>query len=485
MKRILTLALLAALCLGCLSVSAFAAEEDYTAETWDSAEFKGLIYQEGEYIYSDLAENYEAWWWEGEVPEIDDYAIAAYVNFRGFSMSADGRYAYIGALNGGSGIRGVSVLDMQTGKITDLYYSYNELNALPGSPFSYAKGIAADDRGYVYAGFAYSVNYNYVSLGIAKQEDNGKLTETSEIPVYTNDFEPGDEAGTKVGVNGVEVAKVGDKYLCFVMVNYDYDCLYCFDVTDPANPVLNKSWAIDGTINFADPDCTIDMDGKTLKEGQYMAVDADGTVWLCVDFNEGGNGIIKIDPTGINCVGVIAYDGVYSVAHVGKFLLAGLKNGSAVDVLDATSFEKVATIEVPDADRITRMQVRNDTLYICGAGNDTMNYNYIYAAPLTSDAQAALDAQVAQLDKYRQENDTGEDTQAPTETTDADTEATTEQTTEAPTAEQTEGTTSAPTTEPATTDAPENKGGCSGVVGGAAIVAAIALGALVIAKKKD
>ena len=88
MKRILTLALLAALCLGCLSVSAFAAEEDYTAETWDGAEFKGLIYQEGEFIYSDLTENYEAWWWEGEVPEIDDYAIAAYVNFRGFSMPA-------------------------------------------------------------------------------------------------------------------------------------------------------------------------------------------------------------------------------------------------------------------------------------------------------------------------------------------------------------------------------------------------------------
>ena len=484
MKRLLTLVLFAALCLGCLSVSAFAAEDEYTAETWENAELKGLIYQEGEYIYSDLTENYEAWWWEGDVPEIDEYSVAAYVNFRGFSMSADGRYAYIGALNGGSGIRGVVALDLQVGKITDLYYSYNETNALPGSPFSYAKGIAADDRGYVYAGLAYSLNYNYLSLGIAKQEENGELTKISETPVYTNDSQPGDESGTKIGVNGVEVVKVGYKYLCFVMSNYDHDVLYCYDVTDPSAPVLNKSWGINGMIEFSESDCTIDMGGKTLKEGQYMATDEDGTVWLCVDFNEGGNGIIKIDPTGISCLAVIDYNGVYSVSHVGKFLLAGLRDGSAIDVLDDTSFEKIASIEVPDADRITRMQVRNDTLYVCGAGNDSMTYNYIYAAPLTADAQAALDEQVARLDKYKQEYDTGDENEAPEETTAAETEETTEDKTEVTTEEQSEAKTDAPT-EPATTDAPKTEGGCKGIMGGIAIVAAIALGALALAKKKD
>ena len=103
MKRILTLVLFASLCLGTLSLTAWAANEDYTADTWANAELKGLIAQDGEYIYSELAPDYEAWWWEGEVSELDDdYAIASYINFRGFSMSADGRYAYIGALNGGT-----------------------------------------------------------------------------------------------------------------------------------------------------------------------------------------------------------------------------------------------------------------------------------------------------------------------------------------------------------------------------------------------
>ena len=486
MKRILTIVLLAALCLGCMSISAWAAEEDYTADTWANAELKGLIYQDGEYINSDVAENYEAWWWEGEIPEMDDYFMASYINMRGFSMSADGRYAYMGALNGGSGVRGLVVLDMQVGRVTDLYYSYNEVNPLPGSPFSYAKGIAADDRGYVYVGFAYSVNYNYLSLGIAKQEDNGKLTEVIEIPVYTNELEPGDEAGTKIGVNGVEVAKVGDKYLCFVMANYDVDVLYCYDVTDPAAPVLNASWALGGMIDFAAEDCTIDMGGKTLKEGQYLAVDNDGTVWLCVDFNEGGNGIIKIDPTGINCVKTFDLTGVYSVAHVGKFLLAGMKDGTAVQVLNDSTGEQVATIDVPDANRVTRIQVINDTLYVCGAGADSMTYNYIYAAPLTDAAKAAYDEQVAALDKYQQENDTwGEETEAPTETeTEAETEAQTEAKTEATTEAKTEAKTEAPAVEQ-TTEAPAEKSGCGSVIGSAAIVAAIALGALVIAKKKD
>ena len=113
MKRILTLVLLTALCLGCMSMTAWAGEDDYTADTWANAELKGLIYQDGEYINSDVAENYEAWWWEGEIPEMDDYFMASYINMRGFSMSADGRYAYMGALNGGTGVRGLVVLDMQ------------------------------------------------------------------------------------------------------------------------------------------------------------------------------------------------------------------------------------------------------------------------------------------------------------------------------------------------------------------------------------
>ncbi|MBQ7380008.1 MAG: hypothetical protein IJW70_10085 [Clostridia bacterium] len=484
MKKLLAIILFAALCIGCLCTGISAATEDYTVDTWTSAELKGLFYQDTDFITSDIAPDYEAWWWEDYVEELDDYFMAATINMRGFSMSADGRYAYMGTLNGGNGVRGVVVLDTQVGKITDLYYSYNEENALPGSPFSYAKGIAADDRGIVYVGFAYSVNYNYLSLGIAQQQDNGKLTEICEIPVYTNDLEPGDEAGTKVGVNGVEVAKIGDKYYCFVMSNYNHDALYCYDVTDPENPVLNKNFGIEGIIDFADADCTIDLGGKHLDEGQYMAVDANGTVWLCASLKEGGTGIIKIDASGVNCLGYTEYSGAYSIAHVGKFLLVGLKNGSAVDVLDDSSMEKVASIAVPDANRITRVQVINDTLYVCGAGDDSMSYNYIYAAPLTADAQTAFDAQVQAINSYKQSEDTGDETESETEAEtepESNTVADTEDTTEA----KTEATTTPATEAPdATETEAEQSSSCGGIIGSGAIIAMLTLGACVVAKKK-
>ena len=482
MKKLLAIILFIVLCMGCLSLGISA---EVSQEALLGAELKGLFYQDVDFITSDVAENYEAWWWDDYVEELDNYATAAYVNMRGFSMSADGRYAYMGTLNGGSGVRGVVVLDTQVGRLTDLYYSYNETNALPGSPFSYAKGIAADDRGYVYVGFAYSVNYNYLSLAVAKQEENGKLTEVCEIPVYENDLLPGDEAGTKIGVNGVEVAKVGDKYLCFVMSNYEHDALYCYDVTDPANPTLYKSFGMEGIIDFADPDCSIELGGSKLDEGQYMAVDADGTVWLCASLQGGSTGIIKIDASGMNCLGYTEYSGAYSIAHYGKLILVGLKNGSAVDVLNDATMEKIGSISVPDADRVTRVQIIHDTLYVCGAGNDSMTYNYIYAAPLTEQAQAAFDAQVAAIDKYDPESDTGEETEESSEAqTDEATEEQTQVTTEGQPEASEEQTTNAPTTDAPTTEAPAAQGGCGSVIGCGAIVAALTLCACAVAKKK-
>ncbi len=483
MKKLLALILFATLCIGCLCVGISAEDTEYTADTWANAELKGLFFQDGEYIYSDLAENYEAWWWEDYVEEIDEYPIAAYVNMRGFAMSADGKFAYMGTLNGGTGVRGVVVLNTATGCITDLYYKYDGENGLAGSAFSYAKGIDADDRGYVYTGFAFSNNYNLLNLGIAKQLENGKLEEVYYGAVYDNGQVPGDSAGTKVGVNGVEVAKIGDKYYCFVMSNYQHDALYCFDVTDPAAPVLNKDFGIDGVIDFNDADCTIDIDGKHLDEGQYLEVDTDGTVWLCASLKEGGTGIIKIDATGITCLGYTEHESAYCISHYGNFLLVGLKNGTAINVLDDSTMEQVATIEIPDADRVTRIRVINDTLYVCGAGADSMPYNTIYAAPLTAEAQAALDAQVAVLDAFQQTDVSQEETtEDPTEDT------TPEETTEAPPigeqpTETDDVTTEAPSGE-GTTEAPKTEKACGGIVG-AGVLAIIALGACAVTKRRD
>ena len=478
MKKTLALLLCAVMLASLAAVGVSALSSDVTADTWATLELKALYVQSGADIYSDLNEDYYEYWWEDEVPELENYYQACTVNMRGFAMSADGRYLYMGQLNGGTGVRGVVVYDTQTCTVTDLYYKYDGEVGLDGSPFSYAKGIAADDRGYVYVGFAFSKNYNVVNLGIALQQEDGTLSEVSLEPIF--EFgDAGDEGGIKVGVNGVDVAKVGDKYYCYAMINYDYDALYCFDVTDPANPKLNKDFGENGVIIFSEPSNTVVGSGFTLKEGQYMDVDDDGVIWLVVNSNEGADGIMRIAPDGSACVDVIPQNGIYSVEHEGGFLLCGAKDGSAVTVLDDSSYETVATIPLTAeyGDRVTRMLVVNDVLFVADAGNDTTAFNAVHAAPLTPAGQEFFEQLVANLSQS-----SGDETEAPADDeTEAPTDEVMEETTEAA-----EETTEAPTEAPdAGTEAPTDpaKSGCGSTVGFGAVVLLTAAAAFVVGKK--
>ncbi len=416
MKRFLICLLTVALLLGMMSVGTLAADYESDEDAWKNVQLHALYVQEGDGIMSDFSEDYYELWWYGTPPETEVEATASTVNMRGFSVSHDGRYAYMGTLNGGTGVRGVVVLDMMTGKITDLYYHYDGNNGVPHPdvPFSFAKGIAADERGYVYAGFAYSENYNVVNLGIAQQKEDGTLEHAS----YTTVCEfgtPGDKTGKKVGVNGVDVATIGDKTYCYVMVNYDYDALYCFDVTDPKAPVLNEEFGTDGYINFADGQ--VAGDGFTLKEGQYMDIAADGTIYLCADANEGKNGIMVIAPDGSECNTVIEHTGIYSVELVGDFMLCGLKDGSAINVLYRESGEQVTSIPVTSTygDRVVRMQVVKDVLFVANPGSDAVAGNAILTASLSDTGKAFIDDIIASLNEPAAEDTDGETTAADTD----------------------------------------------------------------------
>ena len=483
LRTCLSILLCAILLISLASVGVSAISADVTASSWEGLELKALYVQSGADMYSDLNEDYYEYWWEDEVPELDNFCQASTVNMRGFCMSPDGRYLYMGQLNGGTGVRGVVVYDTEKCVATDLYYHYDGEAGDSGNPFSYAKGIAADDRGYVYVGFAFSKNYNVVNLGIAQQKEDGTLEEVALKAAY--EFgDPGDEGGIHVGVNGVDVAKVGDKYYCYVMVNYDHDALYCFDVTDPASPKLNKDFGEGGCIIFSEPSNTVAGSGFTLKEGQYLDVDDDGTIWLVVNANEGTDGIMKIAPDGSACVEVIELKGIYSVEHEGAFLLCGMKDGSAVVVLDDSSYETVATIPLTAdyGDRVTRMLVINDVLFVADAGNDSTNFNAVHAAPLSPAGQEFFDKLVANLagkgaeetteaTATEEEPETPPDTEPPVVTEPGDT---IETPTEAPT--------DAPATEAPETEAP--KEGCGSTVAFAAVALMTAAAAFTV-KKKD
>lgn len=489
MKKFFAAVLVFTLLLSLAIVGTSALSSNVDASTWADVELKALYVQSEGDIFSDLNEDYLEWWWEDEVPESDgEWLLAATINMRGFAMSTDGRYLYMGTLNGGTGIRGVVVYDTQKCVVTDLYYHYDgEEAGLPGSPYSYAKGIVADDRGYVYVGFAFSQNYNLVNLGIAQQMEDGTLEEVALEAVY--EFgNPGDLGGIKVGVNGVDVAKVGDKYYCYVMVNYDYDALYCFDVTDPANPKLNEDFGDNGLIAFGDDANPVKGEGFTLMEGQYMDVDDDGTIWLVVNANEGKDGIMKIAPDGSACAEIVELSGVYSVEHEGGFLLCGMKSGASVEVLDDASYENLASVPLTAeyGDRVVRVLVINDVLFVADAGADTTNFNAIHAAPLSAEGQTFFDTLVANLANSG-EKETEAITEAPTAEPDLETEATadTEAATKDDVTEKPDGDT---TKAPEGTDTPEPAidKGCASVMGvSVALTALVMAAAAAFLRKKD
>ena len=485
MKRTLALSLALVLCTLTLSVGASALSSDVAASAWNSLELKALFIQDSDYIMSDLAPDYADEWWYDRVEDVDEVLLASTINMRGFAMSPDGRYAYMGTLNGGSGVRGVVVMDTYSGAVTDLYYRYDGENGREGSPFSYAKGIDADDRGYVYVGFAFSKNYNVVNLGIAAQQEDGTLEEVYEGAVY--EFgEPGNEGGIKVGVNGVEVARVGDRYLCYVMVNYTYDALYCFDVTDPADPELNRDFGDNGVIVFSEPDCAVTAPGKTPDEGQYMAVDEDGTVWLCASFKEGGAGIMKIDPSGTACADVIDLSGAYCVTHAGGYLLVGDKAGAFISVLDDSSYEEIAKISVPEGfgDRVTRIEIINDILYVANAGSDQMPYNSILVAPLTGEAATLLDAQVTELNGGKTPDAAESETTPESETDESESDTDVGDNTVSDT--DAVGNTSDTATVGGADPSENKKGGCGSVLSaGTVALLAAAGGALAFSRRRD
>ncbi len=502
MKRFLICLMTLALLLSATVVMTSAADYEEDASILLDTQLQSLFVASGSEIYSDLAEEYfELWWEEEDGIEWGDqvYYTPANINMRGFGMSADGHYAYLGTLNGGDGLRGVLVLDITTGVITDCYCHpdvYPEGVPMPThGPFSYAKGIDTDDRGYVYVGYAFSSNYNVINLGIAKQESDGTLTEVSFTPVWENGLH-GDTTGTHIGINGVDVVAIGDKTYCYVVTNYDHDAIYCFDVTDPTKPVLNEEFGEGGFINFSDANCPVVADGLTLNELQYLDVAEDGTIYVVYYPSGDTNGVMTISPDGSECTNfyTVGEGNIYSALLVGDFLLCGSKKDAEIYVVDKDSGDALGTI-VPATDsygdRLTRIEIRNDVLYVCDAGNDNSTVNAIYAGALTNDGLAYLqnlvkslngeleteneetDAEETGAEETKTEETEGEETQGE-ETRTEETEAT-DTAAEEPKADETKAETEAPKSD---------DGGCASLIVSSGSVLALLAAAFVVSKRK-
>lgn len=413
----------------------------------------------------------------------DDVLFYGKYQMRGMAISQDGKYAFGGYLNP-NGSSAIEMSEIATGKAVAGFQFIQPEN----SKSSYPKGLATDDRGYLYAALAYNPNNTRADLATFTYSD-GKITQVGYGNVImTNE-------ATKTGVNGITVEKVNGTYYAYVVVNYDVDYLVRLNVNDPANPVIDTSFGNNGMIDLK-------QEPYSVNDANYLDVDTDGTIYLACNTSSEKK-VIVLSSDGSMIMNQVVHDTAYGVALWDNYLLITTQNTGKVGIYDKTLLTPVANIEVTmdniqlpiDRDDILinggvnsfcNVTVVDDVLFLGDQGSGASGLDQIFAAGLTAEAAA----KVASWSKgihdrlavaYPEKTEAPETTAAPeTEpvTEVPETEPETEPATEAPVQ------TDASATNAPTTEAPKAEDGCGGMISGAAVLVAL-LGAAVVFKKKD
>lgn len=332
---------------------------------------------------------------------------------RGFAVSPDGKYAFGGFLNP-AGTSAVTMFDLTTARPLDSY-----IHDQTDGGRSYPKGLAVDDRGYLYAGLAYYPNYGSADFSVVKYLDNGEMSEISYTNIVTIG-KPGDKNGTKIGINGVDVQKIGDKYYVYFVVNYAIDFLYRFDVTDPTQPVLDTSFGTNGRVDLATK--------HSFTEGQYLDVDEYGIIYL------GGatstdSGLYVLSADGNTQLNHYSCSKGYAVGLWEDYIFVTTSSSpTAVHVLDKNTLAELATIPChTGANVYVYVTVVDGILYVADQGASTADYDGIIVAPLTDEANTLLTQRKENIAALLAESlittAAPETTASPVVTTTADTEA--------------------------------------------------------------
>ncbi|MCQ2428849.1 MAG: hypothetical protein MJ192_00820 [Clostridia bacterium] len=255
----------------------------------------------------------------------DQLGVAGFT--RGAAFSPDGKYFFAGVLNANP--NNVSMIDVATGE--RVAYLTFEANA-------FAKGLAVDDRGYLYVGLANYDSQNDVYLEVYKIDYDAKtLTQVSRLCVCAED-------GKSMRVNGLGVANVGGEYIAYLFSDKQ-NVMFKLNVTDAANPAV--------------------VDSKAMAESFYLDVDTAGA---CYAATTGGKlSVLASDGS------IAEYDvpNAYAVGMYDKYALVAPKaqaGNIVLYVVDKTTGETVANV-TSDADlsagsQFVYVKVCGDTLFV-------------------------------------------------------------------------------------------------------------------------
>ncbi len=272
------------------------------------------------------------------------------VQMRAFAVDPNGKYYYGGLLNGGTPT--VYQFDINT-KEEVCTYTFDE------DPGSYIKAIATDDRGYVYMGVATPSNTEAVYFAICKEAG---LEEVKWVKIDI----PG-----KVGVNGACVWNNNGKYYLYFVTNYETDRIYCYDVTDVSNPVLNTAFGNGEGGGYVDLNNTFAM-----QDANNLAIGTDGMLYMAATTGKGSKGdtVFKIDNKGVGTMATAEVNECFGVCTIGAYLAVCTYEGadSRVVILDQADLSQITEVSYDDANNFCQLGFVNNRLYMADQGPDAV-----------------------------------------------------------------------------------------------------------------
>ena len=413
----------------------------------------------------------------------DSNLNAARYQMRGMAISHDGKYSFGGYLNP-KNTSAVEMFDNTTGEVVGGYQKIQE----DGTSTSYPKGLATDDRGYLYVALAYNPNKIRADFAVIDYNQKDPATGMLKEVAYVKMCDTGE---SKTGVNGITVEKVNGIYYAYIVVNYDIDRIYRYDITIPSDPLLDTTFGTGGYID-------LQKDPYNLSEGNYLDVDEDGKIYLGVTDTSSSNHLMVISEDGNTVLNKIAQTKAYGVAVNDKYVFVSSQNSGNICVYDKYTLALVKELSITTdnivlpldekyqmvfnfaPNSICNLSIQNDILFIGDQGSGSAGFDHIYAVGLTDEAATTLAGWAAAIGAKLMPEET---TAAPDTTNAPETTAAPETTESTETEEVPVGTPAPETTKtPETTKAPE-KTGCGAAIG--ISVAVIALfGTAIVFKRK-
>ncbi len=411
----------------------------------------------------------------------DDIHFYGKYCMRGMAISQDGKYAFGGFLNP-NGSSAIEMTEIATGKVVAGFQYIQPEN----SKSSYPKGLATDDRGYLYAALAWNPNNTRADIATFTYADN-TIKQIGYANIVTT------SESVKTGVNGITVEKINGSYYAYVVVNYDVDYLARFNVDDPANPVLDASFGNGGLID-------LQKEPYNLKEANYLDIDTDGTIYLACN-GQSDKKVLVLSSDGSLILNELVHDTAYGVALWNDYLFVTTQKTGKVGIYDKTLLSPIANIEITTENivlpinlddilinagvsSLCNVAVINDILFLGDQADNQNGLDQIFAVGLTTEASAVVDTYAKSIYErlsaaYPEKTDAPVVTDEPT-----DAPVVTDEPTDAP--EATDTPTDAPEQTPAPgTDAPTpEKNGCGGMIAGGVVIVAL-LGTAVVFKKRD